>query len=182
MGFKFIDKEGNGGKVFSGCFEGSGVEEGDDALFVVDANDEPAEDIRADNSVYVDTGEFLEVDVIIFENENGSVGGQSAVDVQGNAVSDIGVELFAEVGAEQGYFATVVDLEEIGDFPLGEDGMFCAGIEDKSEGKNVVEQDIDDDKIIFVIERNIDPIQVFPDDDIRFLRLKANQPAKKEGR
>jgi len=59
--------------------------------------------------------------------------------------------------------------------------MFGAGIKDKAQGEDVVEGDINDDEIIFIIERNIDSIQVFPDDDIGFLGMQGVQPAKKQG-
>jgi hypothetical protein len=68
-----------------------------------------------------------------------------------------------QIGSDQGKGSAVVDLEDIGDLSFGQDGMFRSGIENKGQGENIVEEYLNQDEVIDVLKRNLEPGGSFSD-------------------
>jgi hypothetical protein len=48
----------------------------------------------------------------------------------------------------------IIDLQEIRDFPLNEDGVLCAGIKNEPQWEYLIENQADYDEVVLIIERN----------------------------
>lgn len=160
-----------------------GVVEGDGFSLVVDLNNKTAENVGAEDALNFYAGVLGKAEVVFFQHKNGAIGEEELVAYfELNAIGEVGIEFGRHIGAINRKASLVVDPEQIGDFPLGKDGVFGAGVENKLKGEDAVKDDAYDHKVIDILKRDVDLFDVPEQLDVLVLsnQRKVSKPAKDE--
>lgn len=160
-----------------------GVVEGDGFALIVDLNNKSAEDVGAEDTLHFYAGVFGKAEIVFFQHEYGAIGEEELIAYfELNAIGEVGIEFGRHVGAIDRKTPLIVDLEEIGDFPLGKYGVFGAGVENKLKGEDAVKDDAYDHKVIDILKRDVDLFDVPEQLDVLVLsnQRKVSKPAKDE--
>ncbi len=130
---------------------------------VVYLYDKAPEEVSTEDAVDLDAGYFIKFEVIFGQYEDRAIDGAEVVELQFDPLGKVGIQFGLQIGSDQGKGSAVVDLEDIGDLSFGQDGMFRSGIENKGQGENIVEEYLNQDEVIDVLKRNLEPGGSFSD-------------------
>lgn len=106
---------------------------GDISFTVIDLNDEAHEEVCPENSLNVTADDALEVEIILFEYEHGTVPRQQRVgQPKINPCGQIGGQFRVHISPPDIESPLVVNLQQVTNFLFQQNGVLSAGVYDEA--------------------------------------------------